>query len=134
MERHVTHACGHQQSHYLPGFAGEQDSKARWLARTKCKVCFIATKRATEAAAATEASLALAPLCLPELSGSDRQVSWATSIRSLRLGSMVADLIADDASHGSAWFRVADAKWWIDNRDVAGADLPTRAATHMLVA
>lgn len=132
MEHYITHACGHQQTHYLRGFAGAQDRKASWLAKTSCRSCYVADKRATEAAEAAANHFALGPLGLPELVGSERQVTWATSIRALRLGTLVPDLIANDAGE-RGWYRETDAKWWIDNRAVADAELLARARAHQVL-
>jgi hypothetical protein len=85
MEYRIAHACGHEQAHYLSGFASQMERKAAWLKTTKCKSCFVAEKRAEQGDAAAGASAAIAHLDLPLLSGSDRQTAWASSIRASAL-------------------------------------------------
>lgn len=124
MEQLITHACGHEQTHYLGGYVSQQERKAQWLQTTSCRACFIAGKKAEQQQAAARDEAAIAHLDLPPLAGSDRQVGWATTIRASRL----AGLIADPAI-GSDWracLIVTDAKWWIDYRDLTNADLLAR--------
>ena len=128
MEQRITHACGHEQAHYLTGFASQQERKARWLQTTKCRTCFVADKRSEQAGAAARSDAAIAHLALPQLAGSERQVAWATTIRAGRL----AALIAAPATNGDdqALVAVTDAKWWIDNRDLTDTDLLAKARRH----
>lgn len=126
MEQLITHACGHEQAHHLVGYASQQERKARWLRTTHCRSCFIADKKAEQAEATRRDSAAIAHLDLPALVGSDRQVVWATTIRTGRLAGMVAD---PDVDRGwQTCLAITDAKWWIDHRDVGDADLLGRAA------
>jgi hypothetical protein len=121
MEQLITHACGHEQAHYLTGYASQQERKARWLQTTHCRSCFIAGKKAKQAEAALRDDAAIAHLKLPVLVGSDRQVGWATTIRASRL----AGLLANPES-GTGWqtcLTSTDAKWWIDHREAADGDL-----------
>lgn len=130
MEQIITHACGHEQAHHFTGFADQQARKARWLQTTLCRTCFIAAKRSEEAAAAIEAGTAIAHLDLPQLHGSDRQVAWATTIRAQRLAAICTQTAADDAEGEKACLPIADAKWWIDHRDLASADLLAKARLY----
>lgn len=130
MEQRITHACGHEQVHYLHGFASQQDRKARWLQTTKCRTCFMADKQAEQTAAAAQDSTAIAHLDLPALNGSDRQVAWATTIRAQRLAAIIATAAADNADDLKAWCRTTDAKWWIDHRDLDDLHLVEKAALH----
>lgn len=128
MEQRITHACGHEQVHYLQGFASQQDRKARWLQTTRCRTCFIADKQAEQTAAAACANTAIAYLDLPALAGSDRQIAWAATIRAQRLAAIIATPAADDADGLRACCLITDAKWWIDHRDLADPDLLGKAA------
>jgi len=127
MEQLIMHACGHEQAHYLAGYASQQERKARWLQTTSCRACFIASKKAAQAEAATRDGAAVAHLDLPVLAGSDRQVAWATTIRASRLATMTADHEA--AAGWQACLAATDAKWWIDHRELSNADLLAIAAT-----
>lgn len=129
MEHRIAHACGHEQAHYIPGFASQQARKARWLRTTKCRACFAADKRSEHADLGATASAAIAHMELPALVGSERQIAWAATIRAKRLAVLIAagrpDAAGDQACH-----HVTDAKWWIDHRDVSDADLLAKAAAQ----
>ena len=126
MEQRIIHACGHEQAYHLTGFDSQQERKARWLKTTTCRDCFVAEKRAEDAAAATLSSAAISHLDLPLLTGSDRQISWASTIRTKRLAGLT-NVFSDADCY--ACLQVTDAKWWIDHRDLTDLDL-TAAATH----
>lgn len=109
MEREITHSCGHQQRHQISGFfAADSDREAARVARRKCSACYEAGKQ-TKAA---QADAALADLALLPLTGSEKQVAWATSIRAERL----AALRRKDPSAVASFAGIAEAKWWIDHR------------------
>jgi len=124
MEQRIIHACGHEQGHYLTGYDSEQERKAKWLKTTTCRDCFVAEKRAEEAAAATLSSAAISHLHLPLLTGTDRQISWASTIRTKRLAALTNPNSDADCN---ACLRVTDAKWWIDCRDLTNVDLMAAA-------
>lgn len=131
MEQRIIHACGHEQAHYLTGFATQQDRKARWLQTTQCRTCFITAKKSQQADAAAHHSAAIAHLDLPALAGSDRQVTWAASIRTGRLAMLVADSFTDIVDKSPVCSSIADAKWWIDTRDLSDEDFLQRASTYL---
>jgi hypothetical protein len=131
MEQRITHACGCEQVHYLHGFASQQDRKARWLATTKCRACFVADKQEEQAQAAARDGAAIAHLDLPQLVGSDRQIAWATTIRASRLASLIADPVIVATSAYGACLAITDAKWWIDQRDAASTDFLVTAERHV---
>jgi hypothetical protein len=126
MDQFITHACGHGQIHHLAGFASQQERKARWLRTTKCRTCFHADSRSEQAEAVACASAATAHLDLPPLAGSDRQIAWATTIRTTRMAALVTR--AQDAPDHHACLLMTEARWWIDNRDLADDDLIAKAA------
>ena len=134
MEHRIAHACGHEQAHYIPGYPAQQDRKVRWLRTTKCRTCFVDDKRSEEAEAAARNAAAIAHLDLPELVGSDRQVSWATTIRMKRLAAMVATSSTDGADVNQACIAVTDAKWWIDHRDLTDTDLLAKGRLYVSAA
>jgi hypothetical protein len=124
MEQRIIHACGHEQAHHLTGFESQQERKAKWLKTTTCRDCFVAEKRAVEVAAAALSSAAVSHLVLPPLTGTDRQISWASTIRTKRLAALTNT--NNDADY-SACLQVTDAKWWIDCRDLTDVDLMAAA-------
>ena len=125
MEQRITHACGHEQAHHLTGYDSQQERKARWLRTTTCRDCFVAEKKAEEIKAAALNTAAIAHLDLPLLVGTDRQMSWASTIRTKRLATMAAH--GGVADH-DVCLRVSDAKWWIDHRDLPDLDMIAAAA------
>ena len=127
MGQFITHACGHGQAHCLTGFASQQERKARWLQTTKCRTCFIADKQSEQAASAARDGAATAHLELPPLTGSERQVAWAATIRAGRLASLVGSSAAADTDTLQTCHAVTDAKWWIDHRNLSHADLLAKA-------
>ncbi len=124
MEQRIIHACGHEQAHHLTGFDSQQERKARWLKTTTCRDCFVTEKRADEAAAAALSSAAISHLDLPLLTGTDRQISWASTIRTKRLAALTN---YNNDADCYACLQVTDAKWWIDYRDLTDADLMAAA-------
>lgn len=94
------------------------------LKTTTCRDCFVAEKRAEEAAAAALSSAAVAHLDLPLLTGTDRQISWASTIRTKRLAGITALCGVADYH---ACLQVTDAKWWIDHCDRTAIDLMAAA-------
>jgi hypothetical protein len=124
MEQRIIHACGHEQAHHLTGFDSQQERKAKWLKTTTCRDCFVAEKRTEEAAAAALSSAAISRLDLPPLTGSDRQISWGTTIRTKRLAGLTNLYSGADCY---ACLQVTDAKWWIDHRDLTDVDLMAAA-------
>ena len=124
MEQRIIHACGHEQAHNLTGYDSQQERRATWLKTTSCRDCFVAEKRAEESAAAAVSSAAISHLDLPLLTGSDRQISWASTIRTKRLAGL-SNLYSDADCY--ACLQVTDAKWWIDRRDLTDFDLMAAA-------
>ena len=112
MKYEITHICGHNQEHQMYGAEAERKSKLAWLAGQPCANC-----RQSAASAAAENSN------LPALSGSDKQVAWAVTIRQAAIDLMVSDLGAngfacpEDVAAAVAGLPAA-ASWWIDNRGI----------------
>lgn len=125
----ITHACGHEQIHYLSGFASQQERKVRWLETTKCRTCFVTTKQVEQAEAAVRDSAAIAHLNLPPLTGSDRQVAWATTLRASRLCALSAKTGTEGNGH-QVCVVVIDAKWWIDHRALSDTELLEEAERY----
>ena len=125
MEQRIIHACGHEQGHYLTGYDSQQERRAKWLKTTNCRDCFVAEKRAEEAAAAALSNAATSHLDFPLLTGTDRQISSASTIRTTRLAALAKPNSDADCY---ACLRVTDAKWWIDCRDLTDVDLMAAAS------
>jgi hypothetical protein len=126
----IKHSCGHLVEHNLYGPSNDRVRKAGWLREQPCRQCQI---EATNAAAA-EATEAMA---LPALTGSAKQVAWATTIRVQQLSAAqewidrqlamgraqnapAAEIAKAEAMLAAAvesLKRHTDAGWWIDRRN-----------------
>ena len=132
----IKHTCGHEidQQIYGPDTRGQRQFKANRLADQPCSDCQAAARAAGQAAQNRLSAAESAEL--PTLTGSERQIAWATTIR---LGFMeqiqewAAERTATARSHGStdeqietfagqvattsAWMLgQTSASWWIDRR------------------
>ncbi|MFF7943314.1 hypothetical protein ACFZC5_26680 [Nocardia gamkensis] len=93
----IDHECGHTERHQIPGSnsGGQRDRRADLMRHTECSACAAearqADRQSRDAAAAEQG--------LPDLVGTPRQVSWATTIRAEALA--VLDMVIDYLdSHG----------------------------------
>lgn len=138
-QHHITHTCGHERTVQIYGtdVRGQRQQQANRLAAQPCQNC----RHASQTAAAASSAAAQG---LPELTGSDKQIAWATAIRAqaiaeldvrrLEMGAVIArdpsQLAAADAIAAALDDLVAerrDARWWIDNRRAASAALMSEA-------
>ncbi|MBB4620010.1 hypothetical protein [Sphingomonas abaci] len=126
MDHTVTHACGHMQLHHVLGFTQQQQRKVALLEAAPCDSCRRSTRQASGRAVSAEQVAALAHLALASLCGSPRQVAWAETIRVTRLTSLLADRDHGTPEACSACATIAEAKWWIDYRNLPLADLAAR--------
>ena len=70
----VTHSCGHEEEVNLVGSSRDRERKLAWLESQPCRAC-------QEEAAAKRNKEREKELGLPDLEGSEKQISWATTIR-----------------------------------------------------
>ena len=123
MERRITHSCGHEQAHTIMGtFAADCDRQAARLARQKCRPCYVVAKKAVDDAQAEQDMAVVAEITLVALDGSAKQVAWAETIRVKRIAALRR------TGHGGVaqLAGIAEAKWWIDHRDLADDGLLSR--------
>ena len=133
----VRHACGHDEVHRLYGPGKERDRKIEWLETTICSECYKAQQAAARETASKQAAKANADAGLPALTGSDKQVAWAETIRRPVVDALIKtrDKVASanrpqwasERAHVEAVKALAtvageiiaqtSAKWWIDNRN-----------------
>ena len=109
----VRHSCGHAQVHDVLGhFAADLDQEAARLSRQRCAEC-----EARERDDRLQAAVAdLGDCQLPDLSGSFRQIAWATTIRTKRLIELhKAGVDRDLLQHLTAR---TGAEWWIASRSL----------------
>lgn len=111
----ITRTCGHTETVQITGNMSERPRQEAYEATKLCRECYRAAKLA-EAQAATGDLLAL--------TGSDKQIAWATTIRAEALAHVdqydqaeapveqraaVATVRAQLTAH-------TDSRYWIDNR------------------
>ncbi len=113
----INHTCGHQVTVQLFGKYDERERRIQYLETLECEEC-----RKAKANAAAEAAKELRGLA--ELTGSEKQVAWANTIREGAYKAL--DCLAPFATNDKVKEVIADwkakmdaqteAKWWIDNR------------------
>lgn len=140
----VTHSCGHDQVHVLFGKHKDRESKIEWLATTLCTDCYHGKLRDEREAASKQCHDWSKSEGLSPLTGTEKQIAWAETLRASMLGNVriEADRIkahieehkcGDDPAMQAAWAAILDsltwlsqqamAKFWIDNRDRAELEL-----------
>ena len=124
----INYACGHNETKQLYGKHTTREQYVDWAAKFgTCSCC-----KASDAAAATAALEA--EHGLPALTGSDKQIAWARTLRATAVKA-VADFVnatrarcpADKADAFEAQAETvmtaltgkSDARYWIDSRDMA---------------
>jgi hypothetical protein len=119
-------SCGHEETHQLYGPYKDRDRKAEWLASNLCEDC----KQTARDKANQEAAEANSGNGLPELTGSEKQVNWAESIRAEKLADYDALIEQMDNAPDGQSEQADDARrilkdirnetsagWWIDERN-----------------
>lgn len=116
----VTYKCGHVAEVQLFGKMEDREKKIAWYATIDCPECQ-AEAKAEEAKAAG----------LPELTGSEKQIAWALSIRQKFVDEVEAiktETLSKIREEKAEWFvsqadkakqnhlQKTEAKYWIDNR------------------
>ncbi|MFF2277933.1 hypothetical protein [Agromyces sp. NPDC058126] len=140
-EHEITYKCGHDGVRDLSDKpAGKRAGFAEWLAKQPCFECH---RKATKGKVSAELQKEREEnaehvraeserLDLAVLRGSDKQIDWAMRARHELLEAAYKQLVEpgtltedEYAEQVTAKARLIDrAGWWIENRDIAGADLP----------
>ena len=111
----VTFSCGHTQVVELFGKTSDRERKISWYERSGvCSDCYKAEQDAKRQANIDVCS------ALPALTGSDKQIAWATKIRADKYNMFKGtrfDYIKNETS----------AAWWIDHRDDVESEIYTRS-------
>lgn len=135
----VKFSCGHVETIQLYGKEADRQRRIAWLAEHgECSSCY---KKRIEAAHAAETAAAAAKAAeekLPVLTGSEKQIAWALSIRAKKfeaLNEMFANANANATDEQRQQNQIAlqatknvlasktAAKFWIDNRNVESRKL-----------
>jgi len=136
----INHTCGHDQKVQMYGKHTERDSKHAWMERQTCPDCFRDQKEQERQQENDRAASLTSEIGFAALTGSEKQVTWAQSIRQKAYESMVAE----GKPHATLGWTLmislinleASAKWWIDNRTTGwsvlfrliGANYPAKLA------
>lgn len=86
----ITRSCGHVETINIGGKVSERDNQAEYESGKLCYECYKAKQaehRAAESKAAAEASQSAG---MPALTGSEKQVAWAQTIRAAAAQSLNA--------------------------------------------
>lgn len=120
----VTMACGHTVEIQLYGKESDRDKKIAWLEKHGlCTECQKAAKAAEHAEATAKAAEKAMAENLPELTGTEKQINWALTIRAEKLAeidSLKAKGLKDIEAQAikNVLASNTEAKFWIDNRDL----------------
>lgn len=117
----INHACGHTETHNIVGtnINGERERKAEWLAGRVCTEC----SRQQQRAKAAEDNKGL-----PALTGSEKQITWAETIRTSAVKQLneLKDMIDPNHPESAIPLGIIDnviqqseSRYWIDNRDTS---------------
>ena len=115
----ITRACGHTETHNITGPIKNRRARAERMEEKRCFACENAAKTEQAAAETTD---------LPALTGSEKQIAWATTIRAEAVKAARAAVemarekydtaTADMANNrAKALEGITSAKFWIDNRE-----------------
>lgn len=133
----ITHSCGHDATHQIYGPSKDRQRIANAIAQKPCYDCHQAQLQAENAKAAESNAAAN----LPALTGSEKQIAWAESIRFkiiTELDTLGAQAKAQiDSGKASAddpnviqclaamdYIRnQTKASWWIDHRTMSARSL-----------
>ncbi len=114
----ITYKCGHTAEVQLYGKYEERERKIKWYATINCPDCEAKEQREIAEKAG-----------LPTLTGSEKQIAWATKIRNNALETLNGHIEAYVAPHNKHIITDARDKWivketassyWIENRDDLG--------------
>ena len=116
----ITYSCGHTERVQLYGPHRDRESYIEYASRAKfCPDCYRAKKDEERRQENERAASLAGEIGLGALTGSEKQVAWATTIRqraleeALRAGG-IKEKIVPLLNHETS------AKWWIDNRALGG--------------
>lgn len=113
----INHTCGHQVTVQLFGKYADRERRIAYLETCECDECRKAKANAAAAAAKEERGL-------PDLTGSEKQIAWANTIREQAYKTLDCLTPYTDKEQVKTivdgWREKMNAqtqaKWWIDNR------------------
>lgn len=130
----ITYRCGHTGTEDIQGPQKDRARKAEYAATKLCPACFTTQQEATRRETQEAAKSANAADGLAALTGSEKQIAWAETLRADRLAAMEAMLAtytqapAELVAAIRTWARQQTAAtWWIDHRDLSIANFVREA-------
>ena len=94
-----------------------------------CRSCYAKAKRAKDAIAHQAATERIADLTIVVLTGSERQVAWAETIRATKIAALRGAIELVDLQRLCG---ISDARWWINRRSTAAPQLVEQIALSMV--
>jgi hypothetical protein len=136
----ITRNCGHTETHQITGNSRDREWRIKWLERHDCGACFGAKRVEASKAEGAAALVALGDTAskLPTLTGSEKQVTWATQIRAKVFTWLASDeagraMNGLDAVARFALTQVTAAGWYCDRGRVSPAETARAAIGWWLV-
>jgi hypothetical protein len=86
----ITRTCGHPETLQIAGPVAGRDRQAEYESGRLCYECYKAEQAKQRTAASQTAAEAAKASGLPSLTGSDKQVAWAETIRAVAVQSLNA--------------------------------------------
>lgn len=117
----VKYACGHVGTVNITGKSSERENRLNYLATCDCVDCHKAKKE-------QECQAFEAAEKLPQLSGSEKQIAWAKTIRREKLNEIKEFLNRFKSDEGTKAFEdwaknQSSAAFWIDNRSACAQQI-----------
>lgn len=113
----INHKCGHTQRVQLYGPGVDRESKKEWMETKDCPDCWREQKEKDRKEENERASALASEIGFTPLSGSDKQVAWANTIRQ----KTYEDFAAANQTNATKFVPLINAeklaRWWIDNRE-----------------
>jgi hypothetical protein len=113
--RTVEYSCGHSQELQFYGPGRERDAKQEWMERGICPDCYRAQKEDERRQENERAASIAGTIGFAALTGSDKQIAWAATIRQKSLEKLLTQNGIRDKIVG-VFNAETSAKWWIDHR------------------
>lgn len=124
----VCEECGQEFTHVHNCYNRDAaDSYEEWAKEniTVCPECYKKAQKAKADEVFSECFEAVKNIALATLEGTEKQVSWAESIRAKAVGSFLIKNAAQDGSEQviiDIVNTLTDSTWWIDHRDMISYD------------
>lgn len=138
----ITHICGHNETHQLYGPGKDRTQRAKWLETTLCSDCYKAEQERQKIESAQIAAEENKESGLPALEGTDKQITWAETIRAkikAEMDSIISQIVTtepqtSEQTQSKEWaiedakiiLRQKKAAYWIDNRGMTARSLLKR--------